>query len=99
MAEGKKDETLVAFESGHYKTVKGKWKGDSVWCHFNKADGGMVHINKDKVEYMESFGDEEIKVPKSLIEKDCEIRDMERTVGVGEPSRTERPQPVIGKKK
>jgi len=55
MAEGKKGETLVAFESGHYKTVKGTWKGDSVWCHFTKEDGGMIHINKDKVEYMESF--------------------------------------------
>lgn len=47
--------TLISFESGHYKTVKGEWKGDSVWCHFNKASGGMLHINKDKVEYMESF--------------------------------------------
>ena len=48
-------ETLVSFESGHYKKIIGKWKGDSVWCHFNKASGGMIHINKDKVEYIESF--------------------------------------------
>lgn len=56
MAEGKQGETLIAFESGHYKKVTGFWKGDSVWCHFTKPDGGMVHINKEKVEYMESFG-------------------------------------------
>ena len=48
-------ETLICFESGHYKKTKGEWKGDSIWCHFNKPDGGMLHINKDKVEYMESF--------------------------------------------
>ncbi len=56
MAEGKPGETLIAFESGHYKKVKGTWKGDSVWCHFIKEDGGMVHINKEKVEYVETFG-------------------------------------------
>jgi hypothetical protein len=48
-------ETLISFESGHYKKVVGWWKGDSVWCHIKKKKGGMVHINKDKVEYMESF--------------------------------------------
>ena len=47
--------TLISFESGHYKKVRGEWKGDSVWCHFTKASGGMLHINKEKVEYMESF--------------------------------------------
>jgi hypothetical protein len=53
---GKKPvEILVSFESGHYKKVKGTWKGDSVWCHFNKENGGQVHVNKDKVEYMETF--------------------------------------------
>jgi len=57
MASGKEGETLISFESGHYKVVKGKWKGDSVWSHFIKSDGGMVHINKDKVEYIETFGD------------------------------------------
>ena len=50
-------ETLISFESGHYKKVLGEWKGDSVWGHFKKASGGMVHINKDKVEYMETFDD------------------------------------------
>ena len=50
MAEGKPNETLIAFESGHYKKVSGNWKGDSVWCHFKKEGGGMIHINKDKVE-------------------------------------------------
>ena len=49
-------ETLVSFKSGHYKKIIGKWKGDSVWCHFQKADGGMIHVNKDEVEYIESFG-------------------------------------------
>lgn len=55
MAEGKSGEHLVSFESGHYKKIKGTWKGDSVWMHFFKNSGGMVHINKDKVEYVESF--------------------------------------------
>lgn len=55
MAEGKAGETLISFESGHYKKVKGEWKGDSVWMHFYKEGGGMIHINKDKVEYVESF--------------------------------------------
>ncbi len=55
MAEGKVNENLISFESGHYKKVKGNWKGDSVWAHFFKESGGMVHINKDKVEYIETF--------------------------------------------
>lgn len=58
MAEGKVDETLISFESGHYKKVRGTWKGDSVWTHFIKPNGGMVHVNKDKVEYMETFGED-----------------------------------------
>jgi len=57
VAEGKPRETLISFESGHYKTIRGFWKGDSVWSHFIKdGDGGVVHVNKDKVEYMETFG-------------------------------------------
>lgn len=59
MAEGKENRTLVSFESGHYKVITGVWKGDSVWMHFYKENGGMVHINKDKVEYCESFGKKE----------------------------------------
>jgi len=55
MAVGESNETLISFESGHYKKIKGEWKGDSVWCHFKKDSGGLVHINKDKVEYIESF--------------------------------------------
>jgi len=55
MAEGEKREILVAFESGHYKKVKGEWKGDSVWMHLKKDSGGTVHINKDKLEYIETF--------------------------------------------
>lgn len=56
MAEGKNNETLISFKSGHYKKIRGTWKGDSVWCHFKKESGGEVHINKDEVEYMETFG-------------------------------------------
>jgi hypothetical protein len=59
MGEGKEGKSLIAFESGHYKTVKGSWKGDSVWAHFRKDDGGMIHVNKDKVEYIETFVEEE----------------------------------------
>ncbi len=62
MAKGNVNETLVSFESGHYKKIKGEWKGDSIWCHISKEDGGMVHLNKDKIEYMETFGSD--KFPK-----------------------------------
>lgn len=55
MAEGENRENLVSFESGHYKKIVGQWKGDSVWAHFFKDYGGMVHINKEKVEYIETF--------------------------------------------
>ena len=55
MAKGESNETLISFESGHYKSIKGTWKGDSVWTHFFKESGGMIHVNKDKVEYMETF--------------------------------------------
>jgi len=48
-------ETLISFESGHYKKIKGKWKGDSVWTHFQKDSGGQIHVNKEKVEYLETF--------------------------------------------
>ena len=56
MAEGKSRETLISFKSGHFKKVTGQWKGDSVWTHFSKDAGGMVHVNKTEVEYMETFG-------------------------------------------
>jgi hypothetical protein len=56
MAEGKPGETLIAFESGHYKKVRGKWMGDAVWMHYEKIEGGILHVNKEKVEYTESFG-------------------------------------------
>lgn len=55
MAEGKPGEILIAFKTGHYKKVVGTWKGDSVWAHFKKASGGMVHANKAEVEYIETF--------------------------------------------
>lgn len=49
-----KQETLISFESGHYKAFTGEWKGDSVWAHFTTADGRTVHVNKDKVEYIQT---------------------------------------------
>jgi phosphopantothenoylcysteine synthetase/decarboxylase len=52
---------LIAFESGHYKKAPGIWKEDSVWAHFIKPDGGMIHVNKEKVEYMETFGVENVE--------------------------------------
>ena len=55
MAHGKSNDILISFESGHYKKVSGEWKGDSVWNHFKKDSGGMVHVNKDKIEYIETF--------------------------------------------
>ena len=51
------DTFLVSFKSGHYKKIRGTWKGDSVWAHFIKVDGGMIHINKDEVEYIEALPD------------------------------------------
>ena len=49
---------LFAFESGHYKKVTGTWKGDSVWTHIVKPDGSGLHVNKDKLEYIETFNQE-----------------------------------------
>ena len=49
------NKTLISFESGHYKEVTGHWKGDSIWAHFVKDSGGELHVNKDKVEYTETF--------------------------------------------
>jgi len=46
---------LVSFESGHYKKLIGKWKGDSQWTHWIKPNGKQVHINKAKVEYYEEL--------------------------------------------
>jgi hypothetical protein len=46
---------LVAFESGHYKKVTGFWKGDSVWAHWFKENDKMIHMNKDKIEYIEEL--------------------------------------------
>ena len=51
----KEQTMLVSFESGHYKKITGKWKGDSVWTHWIKSNGKGVHINKDKVEYYEEL--------------------------------------------
>lgn len=49
-----KQDTLVSFESGHYKSFKGEWLGDSVWGHHKREDGSTIHINKDKVEYIQT---------------------------------------------
>lgn len=46
---------LVSFESGHYKKLHGKWKGDTIWTHWIKPNGKTIHINKDKVEYYEEL--------------------------------------------
>jgi hypothetical protein len=50
----KREEHLVSFESGHYKAFVGSWKGDSVWAHFTCEDGRVIHVNKDKVEYIQT---------------------------------------------
>ena len=47
-------EVLIAFESGHYKEFKGTWLGDSVWGHHRTTDGRIIHVNKDKVEYIQT---------------------------------------------
>ena len=52
---GKQQTVLVSFESGHYKKVTGRWKGDSLWTHWIKENGKMIHINKNKVEYYEEL--------------------------------------------
>ena len=52
--KGEEVEILISFISGHYKSFKGVWKGDSVWSHFITSDGRMIHINKDEVEYIQS---------------------------------------------
>ena len=51
----KEQTILVAFKSGHYKKIKGTWKGDSVWSHFVKENGKVVHLNKDEIEYIEEL--------------------------------------------
>lgn len=53
--EHPKQKVLLCFESGHYKTLKGTWKGDTVWLHWEKENGKAVHVNKDKVEYIEEL--------------------------------------------
>ena len=49
-----RQDTLIAFESGHYKAFRGVWKGDSVWAHFKTSEGKTIHVNKDKVEYIQT---------------------------------------------
>ena len=50
---GIEEDILVSFESGHYKRIKGSWGGDSVWMHFVAKDGVHIHVNKEKVEYVQ----------------------------------------------
>ena len=88
MAEGKFNETLIAFRSGHYKRVTGTWEGDSVWCHFGKARGGHVHINKAEVEYMETFEDAGRPYRANLPSKDDPLGQYNSTArGEGRPDK------------
>lgn len=77
MAKGEPRETLISFESGHYKKVIGEWKGDAVWMHIKKDGGGMVHINKDKVEYAETFGPDTKAFEKDKHDDDTGPTDLE----------------------
>lgn len=52
--KGKIQEVLISFKTGHYKSFKGQWQGDSVWSHFKTTDGRMIHVNKDEIEYMQT---------------------------------------------
>lgn len=54
-----KQKVLIAFKTGHYKSFTGEWKGDSVWGHHKADDGSMIHINKDEVEYIQTWPVEE----------------------------------------
>ena len=58
--EPKPQTVIVCFESGHCKKITGAWKGDKVnshvvtlWAEWEKPNGKIVHVNKDKVEYYE----------------------------------------------
>ena len=44
---------LIAFKTGHYKSFNGEWLGNSMWDHFKKTNGNMVHINPAEIEYIE----------------------------------------------
>lgn len=46
---------LISFKSGHYKKLTGTWEGDSVWGHFITSSGSSIHINKDEVEYIQTW--------------------------------------------
>jgi hypothetical protein len=87
MASGKADEILVAFKSGHFKKVKGTWKGDSVWMHLVKESGGMVHVNKAEVEYVESFGPS--AAPKVDLEQGLHPISPEDVVDISAPDLSE----------
>lgn len=50
-----KQRVLISFKSGHYKEFVGEWKGDSVWGHYVKEDGSNIHINKDEIEYIQTW--------------------------------------------
>ena len=47
---------LIAFESGRSKKVTGRGDGNGSWLRFKTKDGGLILVNRDKVEYIESFG-------------------------------------------
>jgi hypothetical protein len=77
----RRKEVLVSFESGHYKTVRGTWTGDSVWTHFHKGDGLMVHINKDKVEYMEDLAYIDPDPRQEPEPEEVDFRELDRDLG------------------
>lgn len=84
MAEGKPGDILISFKSGHYKKIKGAlWDGDSVWSHFEKRSGGMVHVNKEEVEYMETFGD--LPDKKVAVEQDRKRASFEERASYKDP--------------
>lgn len=57
-------ETLISFESGHYKKTRLPWTGDTQWIHFRDPDTGHgLHVNKDLVEYMETGPYDDRKYP------------------------------------
>jgi len=85
MATGSRGEYLIAFESGHYKKFKGQWRGDSVWAHFETNHGSKIHVNKEKVEYIEQFGEPTSPAGASLLDEKIQAEigvlkaDAERT--------------------
>ena len=47
------NDITICFESGHIKSFVGEMVADSIWIHFDMQNGTRIHINKDKIEYIE----------------------------------------------